>query len=58
VFAEGKQASSDVQDLLKGIPEIEYNTPDDVATEIDRKESKRIRPLKPKEVSLLEYAFK
>jgi hypothetical protein len=26
-FAEGKQASSDVLDLLRGIPEIEYNTP-------------------------------
>ncbi|BAW29430.1 hypothetical protein MTHERMMSTA1_06510 [Methanosarcina thermophila MST-A1] len=26
-FAESKQASSDVLDLLRGISEIEYNTP-------------------------------
>lgn len=35
-FAEGKQASSDFLDFLKGIPEIEYNTPDDVTREIER----------------------
>lgn len=48
-FAEGKQASSDVLDLLRGIPEIEYNTPDDVARKIDRLESERIKPPKTKE---------
>lgn len=47
-FAEGKQASSDVLDLLRGIPEIEYNTPDDVTKEIERLESERVRPPKPK----------
>ena len=45
-FAEGKQASSDVLDLLRGIPEIEYNTP--VTKEIERLESERVRPPKPK----------
>lgn len=34
--------------ILKGIPEIEYNTPDDVAREINRLESERIRPPNPK----------
>lgn len=48
-FAEGKQASSDVLDLLRGIPEIEYNTPDDVTREIERLESERARPPKPEE---------
>lgn len=48
-FAEGKQAESDVLDLLKGISEIEYNTPDDVTREIERLESERARPPKPKE---------
>lgn len=48
-FAEGKQAESDVLDLLKGISEIEYNTPDDVAREIERLESERARAPKPKE---------
>lgn len=43
-------------DLLKGIPEIEYNTPDDVAREIDRLESERIRPQNQKGMNLLEYA--
>jgi hypothetical protein len=28
-FAVGKQAESDVLDLLRGIPEIEYNTPEE-----------------------------
>jgi len=42
-FAEGKQAESDVLDLLKGIPEIEYNTPDEVTREIERLESQRTR---------------
>lgn len=48
-FAEGKQAESDVLDLLKGISEIEYNTPDEVTREIERLESERARPPKPKE---------
>lgn len=48
-FAEGKQAESDVLDLLRGIPEIEYSTPDDVNREIERLESERIKPPKPKE---------
>ncbi|WP_370273604.1 DUF2795 domain-containing protein [Methanosarcina sp. MSH10X1] len=48
-FAEGKQASSDFLDLLRGIPELEYNTPDDVTREIERLESERARPPKPKE---------
>ena len=48
-FAEGKQASGDVLDLLKGIPEIEYNTPDDVARKIGRLESECIKPPKPNE---------
>lgn len=48
-FAEGKQAESDVLDLLKGIPEIEYNTPDEITREIERLESERARPPKPKE---------
>jgi hypothetical protein len=48
-FAEGKQAESDVLDLLNGIPEIEYNTADDVNREIARLESKRAKPPKPKE---------
>jgi Protein of unknown function (DUF2795) len=42
-FAEGKQAESDVVDLLRGIPEIEYNTPDEVTREIERLESQRTR---------------
>jgi len=42
-FAEGKQAESDVVDLLMGIPEIEYNTPDEVTREIERLESQRTR---------------
>ena len=33
-FAEGKQAESNVLDLLRGIPAIEYNTPDEVVREI------------------------
>lgn len=48
-FAEGKQAESDVLDLLKGIPEIEYNTPDDITREIARLESERVKPPTPKE---------
>lgn len=48
-FAEGKQAESDVLDLLRGISEIEYNTPDDVTREIERLESQRIKPPTPKE---------
>ncbi len=48
-FAEGKQAESDVLDLLKGIPEIEYNTPDDVTREIERLESQRTREYTKKE---------
>ncbi|WP_269852020.1 DUF2795 domain-containing protein [Methanosarcina horonobensis] len=48
-FAEGKQAESDVLDLLKGIPEIEYNTPDDITREIERLQSERIKPPTPKE---------
>lgn len=48
-FAEGKQAESDVMELLRGISEIEYNTPDDVTREIERLESERARPPKPKE---------
>ncbi|MGB9938365.1 DUF2795 domain-containing protein [Methanosarcina sp.] len=48
-FAEGKQASSDFLDLLRGIPEIEYNTPDDVTREIEHLERERIKPPKPKE---------
>jgi len=48
-FAEGKEAESDFLDLLRGIPEIEYNTPDDVTREIERLESERVRPPKPKE---------
>ncbi|WP_410508677.1 DUF2795 domain-containing protein [Methanosarcina hadiensis] len=47
-FAEGKQAESDVLDLLKGIPEIEYNTPDEVTREVERLESERARPPEPK----------
>lgn len=42
-FATGKSAESDFLDLLKGIPEIEYNTPDDVIREIERLESQRTR---------------
>ena len=42
-FAEGKQAESDVLDLLRGIPEIEYNTPEEVIREIERLESQRTR---------------
>lgn len=42
-FAEGKEVESDVMDLLMGIPEIEYNTPDDVTREIERLESQRTR---------------
>jgi len=42
-FATGKQAESDVLDLLMGIPEIEYNTPDEVTREIERLESQRTR---------------
>ena len=42
-FAEGEQAESDVMDLLMGIPEIEYNTPDEVTREIERLESQRTR---------------
>jgi len=42
-FAEGMQAESDFLDLLRGIPEIEYNTPDEVAREIERLESERTR---------------
>lgn len=42
-FAEGKEVESDVMDLLRGIPEIEYNTPDDVTREIERLESQRTR---------------
>jgi hypothetical protein len=42
-FAEGKQAESDVLDLLRGIPEIEYNTPEEVVREIERLESQRTR---------------
>lgn len=42
-FAEGKQAESDILDLLRGIPEIEYNTPDEVTREIERLESQRTR---------------
>jgi hypothetical protein len=42
-FAEGKEAESNVMDLLRGIPEIEYNTPDDVTREIERLESQRTR---------------
>ncbi len=48
-FADGKQVNSDVLDLLRGISEIEYNTPDDVTREIERLENERIRPPKPKE---------
>ena len=44
----GYPASRDVLDLLRGIPEIEYNTPDDVTKEIERLESERVRPPKPK----------
>ena len=42
-FATGKQAESDVLDLLMGIPEIEYNTPDEVTREIEHLESQRTR---------------
>jgi hypothetical protein len=42
-FAEGMQAESDFLDLLRGIPEIEYNTPEEVAREIERLESQRSR---------------
>lgn len=42
-FAEGEQAESDVLDLLRGIPEIEYNTPDEIIREIERLESERPR---------------
>ncbi|AAM06745.1 DUF2795 domain-containing protein [Methanosarcina acetivorans] len=42
-FATGKSVESDVLDLLKGIPEIEYNTPDEVTREIERLESQRTR---------------
>lgn len=48
-FAEGKEAESDFLDLLKGIPEIEYNTPDDVTREIERLESQRTREYTRKE---------
>ena len=37
------QAESDFLDLLRGIPEIVYNTPDEVAREIERLESERTR---------------
>ncbi|AKB78129.1 hypothetical protein MSHOH_1646 [Methanosarcina horonobensis HB-1 = JCM 15518] len=49
-FAEGKKAESDVLDLLKGIPEIEYNTPADVTREIEHLERQRSR-----EYTKLEY---
>lgn len=42
-FATGKSVESDFLDLLKGIPEIEYNTPDEVTREIERLESQRTR---------------
>ena len=42
-FAEGKQEESDVLDLLRGIPEIEYNTPEEVTREIEHLESQRTR---------------
>ena len=42
-FAEGKQAESNVLDLLRGIPAIEYNTPDEVVREIERLESQHTR---------------
>jgi hypothetical protein len=42
-FAKGKQVESDFLDLLRGIPEIEYNTPDEVAREIERLEEQRTR---------------
>ena len=42
-FAEGKQAESDVLDLLRGIPEIEYNAPEEVIREIERLESQGTR---------------
>jgi hypothetical protein len=42
-FAEGKQAESNVLDLLRGIPAIEYNTPDEVVREIERMESQHTR---------------
>ena len=42
-FAKGKQVESDVMDLLMGIPEIEYNTPDDIAREVDFLEKQRAR---------------
>lgn len=48
-FAEGKQAESDILDLLRGMSEIEYNTPDEVTREIERLESERAKPPKPKE---------
>ena len=36
-FAEGKQAESNVLDLLHGIPAIEYNTPDEIIREIEHR---------------------
>ena len=42
-FAEGSEAESDFLDLLRGIPEIEYNSPDEVTREIERLESQRTR---------------
>lgn len=42
-FAEGMQAESDALDLLRGIPEIEYNTPEEIIGEIERLESQRPR---------------
>jgi hypothetical protein len=48
-FADGKQVNRDVLDLLRGMSEIEYNTPDDVTREIESLENERIRPPKPKE---------
>jgi len=37
------QAESDFLDLLRGNPEIEYNTHDEVARETERLESQRSR---------------
>lgn len=54
-FAEGKQAESNVLDMLHGIPAIEYNTPDEIIREIERLEGTHTREYTRSEES--EYAF-
>lgn len=53
-FAEGKQAESDVLDLLRGIPEIEYSTPEEVIREIERLESQRTREYVRSDTEIIE----